>query len=324
MRRLSPSRRSGERGGILVLTAVFAIVMVMMAALVVDIGALHDEKRQLQNGADAAALGLAQLISETCAAGPCTKAVLDSAAQTLANGNALDGASAVEVVWPPDFTNRQITVKTATKAADGVGTILPFFFAKNFTGEAGKTVHARATATWAGLKRAKVVPLAISQCDFDTATKNGTEFNQYQVVTFHTQANPCGKNPGKDFPGGFGWIVDDDGAQDCNVTLSINDTVTGDTGNPGTPGSCLLNTLVGEDVLVPIYDDLYRDKKSKWQYHILGFAEFHLTGYQFPTQKTDDPPCNKGTCLGGYFIRFVPVGDLGGPSTLGQRPALVK
>lgn len=325
MRRVSLGRSSDERGAILVLTAVFAVVMVLMAALVVDIGAMHDERRQLQNGADAAALGLAEVLFKSCPTGPqtgqCTQGLLQVAAQTLANGNALDGKTTTVVVTP-DFAKQQITVKTSTKAADDT-TILPYFFAKAFTGEPGKTLKAQATATWSGLKRANVVPLAVSQCDFDAATKNATEFNKYQVVTFHTQVNDCGKNPGLDFPGGFGWVVDEDVA-DCNITLSINDTVAGDTGNPGTPGACVMKTLLDQDVLIPLYDNLFRDKKGKWQYHILGFAQFHLTGYEFPTQKTDDPPCKQGTCIGGYFVKFVPVGEFGGTTNLGQRPVLVK
>ena len=36
------------------------MVLVGMAALVVDVGAVVEEKRQLQNGADAAALAVAQ------------------------------------------------------------------------------------------------------------------------------------------------------------------------------------------------------------------------------------------------------------------------
>ena len=65
-----------ERGAVLPMVAVLTVAMVGMAALVIDVGALLDERRQLQNGADAAALGVAQLIASSCPDGPCVPATL--------------------------------------------------------------------------------------------------------------------------------------------------------------------------------------------------------------------------------------------------------
>ena len=64
--------RRDERGAIGVLVAIFigAGVLTGMGALVIDVGQLYQERAELQNGADAAALGVAKSCAlGTCAAG---------------------------------------------------------------------------------------------------------------------------------------------------------------------------------------------------------------------------------------------------------------
>ena len=55
-------------------------VLTGMGALVIDVGQIYQERAELQNGADAAALGVAK----SCALGACTPGV----AGQLADGNA--------------------------------------------------------------------------------------------------------------------------------------------------------------------------------------------------------------------------------------------
>jgi Flp pilus assembly protein TadG len=326
MRRLSAPGPADERGAVVVISAVFVVVILIMAALVVDIGALHDERRQLQNGADAAALGVAQ----TCAVtGVCPLPGSRLAtAGSLANGNALDSATTVDSVIV-DEAKKTVTVKTSTKAANG-GTILPYAFAQSFTGSSGATVHAKATATWSGLKRATVIPLTMSLCEFNAATSTNTVFDVPVRIVFHKDAGTCKSGPsGSDLPGGYGWVRDsnDSNPDDCNVTPSVGDLLPDDTGLPGTPHSCNLNTLLGKDILVPIYNSL-TGTGTNGIYKIYGFGEFHLTGFFFSNSEKGTTgsapfPCKKPeTCLGGYFVKFVPIGETGGPS-LGSRVALV-
>lgn len=318
-------RRAGdERGAVIIMMAAFTLVIVGMAALVVDVGAIHDEKRQLQNGADAAALGVAQLIGQTCATGSpaCLAATLTTRAQELANGNARDTATTVDSVTA-DYANRKVTVRTSTRDAAGT-TILPYQFGRALTGVNGKTVRASATASWAGLKRAAVIPLTLSKCEFTTATSNNTVFNLQRTILFHTKAASCGGGP--DLPGGFGWLLDnnDSNNDDCNVTPTAGDYVYDDTGVVGTPHSCDMATLLEKDVLLAVYDSL-TGSGGNGKYHIYGFGEFHLTGFRFTsTNSGGTVPCGSpNTCIAGYFVRFVPVGELGGP-TLGNRVALVR
>ena len=53
---MSPDRSLSERGAVAVLTAILSLVMLSMAALVVDLGHARDVRSQLQTAADAAAL----------------------------------------------------------------------------------------------------------------------------------------------------------------------------------------------------------------------------------------------------------------------------
>ena len=65
--------RRDERGvvGVIVAMLLGAGVLTGMAALVLDIGQIYQERIELQNGADAAALGVAK----SCALGACTAGV---------------------------------------------------------------------------------------------------------------------------------------------------------------------------------------------------------------------------------------------------------
>ena len=332
MRRVMPMGDRREDGAIIPILAVFSVVMVAMAALVIDVGALQDERRQLQNGADAAALGLAQYIAATCSKGGCTQSTLDAQARALASANALDNASAVKVD-PPDYTKQRVTVTTSTLAKDG-GTILPYQFGQAVTGARGQTVTAKAVATWVGLSRAKVIPLTLSKCEFDKVTAGNTVFDVPTVIYFHgdKDAGSCKTGPaGKDLPGGFGWLKDNNDANsnDCNITplastATSTYTVQDDSGLPGTPHACDMSTLVNQDVLVTLYSGL-TGTGSNGIYTIYGFGMFHITGYRFPSESAPKsaPPCKSGqSCIGGYFIKFVGTGDYGGPN-VGNRVALV-
>lgn len=324
MRGLTPRPRRDEKGAVIVMMTAFVLGMVGMAALVVDVGAILDEKRQLQNGADAAALGLARYMAKECPAvlaAPCTASQLQTKADELAVQNARDSSTKVEAPTANHAT-KEVTVKTSTLGG-GTDPILPYAFGQVLTGVRGQTVKATATASWAGLSSAPVIPLTLSKCEFTTVTQDSTVFDVPTIILFHTKAAPCGGGP--DLPGGFGWLKDDNDSNpdDCTVTPTVGDTIKDDTGVVGTPHSCNISTLLGKNVLFALYDS-FTGGGGNGKYHIYGFGEFHITGYYFSnSNKGGVVPCAPpNTCVGGYFIRFVPIGDLGGPN-LGDRVALV-
>lgn len=328
MRRLSSRLRRDEKGAFVVLMAAFITVILGMAALVVDVGSVLDEKRQLQNGADAAALGVAQHLAKTCPlTNTCTPASLQTQSESLARLNVRDGSTRVD---PPaaNYATKRVTVTTRTEDAAG-RTILPYSVAQALAGgRKGQPVHATASALWepAGLQRTPVVPLTLSRCEFLFATSNNTVFGVQTEIRFRGSNHACPGSPsGQDLPGGFGWLRDSDSSpDDCNITPSAGETVAEDSGRAGTPHSCTLSTLLNRDVYLALYDD-YFGSGSNGSYHLYGFAQFRLTGFRFPTQSGGNTaPCTTNACLIGSFVRFVATGDLGGPTNLGGfRVALV-
>jgi hypothetical protein len=286
--------RGDERGAIIVLAAVLIFAMVGMAALVIDVGAILDEKRQLQNGADAAALA-------------------------LVTANA--GANSAKVRLETDIG--RVTVVASTGA--GSTGVLPFKFGQILTGKKGQRVQATAVVRWGGIKRTDVIPLTISKCEFDEATIKNTVFDRPRVVLFKTKATKCISSNGSDLPGGFGWVADAT-PDDCSVTPSAGGTVGDDTGVRGTPGGCSLPSLLEKDVSLVVYDGT-SGTGSNGKYHIYGFANFHITGYQFASERGGTIACAASeSCLAGYFVRStgsIGTGEYGGPNLAGNRVYLI-
>ena len=289
MRGLSLHYRQSERGAVLILMAVISVVMVGMAALVVDVGSIMEEKRQLQNGADAGAMAVAQ----SCALGPCDPDL----ATDLANGNARDDAMTVKSVT---ITGNQVVVATETLSSSGTD-ILPFSFGRTASGDRGDTFESQATARWAPLNAGPALPLVVSACDV-------AKFRQVTTDSVFEFAKNAGCEGSTDTPGAFGWL---DTA--CPTTASKTPTVTvgtapADPGKSG-PKGCLDNWL-NKDVLVPVYGDVIEQGKT---YTIVGFAAIHLTGWRFPGDTSPSPPScgSSGSCISGRFINYVTTGPDG-------------
>ena len=291
--------RSDERGALIVLIAVFAVVMMGMAALVVDVGALLDERHQLQNGADAAVLAVAH----SCALGSCDA----TQAPGLADANSRDADSAVDSVTYPAV--RKVQVTTSTRG--GGTSILPYSFAQALSGVEGQTVRATATAVWGPIGRATAVRLAVSQCDVALLGISTVE----SVILFHGSSSTCAGSSGNDTAGAFGWLDADGTGNPCELTVSVNQTASADPGSSG-PASCLEPNL-DEDVLLPVFDDVVgvTGTGTNATYTIKGFARFHLTGYRFGSRRSVPPPACTGSssCIQGYFVRYVTASEaLGG------------
>src|SRR5580704_12889336 len=187
--------RRDERGaiGVIVALALGGGVLTGMGALVIDVGQLYQERSELQNGADAAAFGVAK----SCALGSCTPAVASQLAD--ANASSLTGGVAgVPLVCgsgslgscpsstgtltdcppaPPAGVSF-VQVSTSTLTASG-STLLPTVFAQTLLGNSayqGTSVQACAQVEWGPPAAATTVALIISACAWDQATQQGTLF----------------------------------------------------------------------------------------------------------------------------------------------------
>jgi len=317
-----------ERGANAVLIVFLLVPMMGFGALALDISAQHAERTQLQNAADAAALGVAQscgLEESTCSASS------QATATSFVSGNAgipVSGAATIENL---DLANNRVTVAAS---AD-----FPHFLESIINGDDSTPVLARATAEWEMGTSATVVPFAIGECTVPTTGSSA-------VTWIPIDNAPC---PGS-VPGGFGWL--DDGNPSCIKDVTLMDFTTITTGNTSkctitneeltaaaTQIGCNLSTIpnkyktnfeklfycfVGRTLLVPVYSLASAcpgTPPAGKSYCITKFAAFEIMGVHVKnTGGNQIDECKSGyKCtmpkdwgsLGfeGKFIKYLTVDD---------------
>ena len=265
-------RMNNDGGAVAVLVAILAMVLFGFAALVIDVGALYAERRQLQNGADAAALALAQ----ECAATSCgTAAAQLTMTQPYADGNARDGAANVRDICGKGDPNLAtcsppvsapgagyVRVRTQTGDDGGAAEMPPLLATLLDPDYDGTTVGASAVANWGspgGMRSA--LPFTFSDCEWEYYTNSGLTYPTIvppawpgpEAIVHLAGEGPVncpGKPPGSDTGGGFGWLGED--VDKCTEATIVDDFVGSLTG-AGSHG-CKYGSLVGTAVHVPVFD----------------------------------------------------------------------
>lgn len=305
MRRLIERRLRDDRGATSVIVAVLMVPLIGCLAIALDVGALYVERGQLQNGADAAALAVAQDCAED---GRCDDPA--GVAAGFASANANDGAA--DVMTPTFLDDHTVRVTTTTRdGASGAGALHHPFAA--LLGIESTTVRASATAEWVSLGKARVLPLAVSKCEFE-GNRHGTGklLIRYDMYMDSPVCEPHENHP---VPGGFGWLKRPDGT--CTVLVDLTTTKGNVDSEPGNsyPGACdsTMPTLEDQIVLVPVFDGARWADDAVKSYDVYGFAAFRLTGWKFAgsgyPQVNIDPtaPSCSGECRGiqGHFDHWV-------------------
>lgn len=328
--------RAEDRGATVVLVALSMVVMVGFTALAVDVGALWSDKKQLQNGADAGALAIAQ----SCVQGSCGD--VNTAADAFATANKLDGnATGTAMV-----SGNTVTVSTTSTRALWFAPVLGIDTAD---------IPAQATARWAVQSGGQFLPLTFSKCAFVEAggavdeSAVGTEMTLYLKAkdtgndkTDEDTADPIAtpsatsttypgidgdyvlpECPPKDavensIPGGFGWLEADGGT--CLTSLAVGDVVDSDPGVSDSGGCIDPEMLQNQVVPVPIFDTCLAGPNGDCQggaggkYHIWALAAFRITEYCLPNSggsalkwALDGFPgtCNAGMGPNGYRIKGI-------------------
>jgi hypothetical protein len=221
---------STERGAVASIVAILLTFGVVLgfAALSIDVGSLMWERRQLQNGADAAALALAKTCAEVPAACDTTVPATSSQITNLNNwANYKDGAGGLDdSVYPappsglagvcgrgiatlqpcqpptgalaecaplPDnlVANTSIPyVEVHTRTSENGGTLLPTWLIRTVAGGSeGSTVTACARAAYGNSGGTSTLPLTFSMCEWRFNTSNGTDYYGADPV-YGTGMNP--------------------------------------------------------------------------------------------------------------------------------------
>ncbi|MHA7306315.1 pilus assembly protein TadG-related protein [Arthrobacter sp. TMN-49] len=318
MRRITRHPKTGgaqnERGATAVTTAILMVVLLAFAAISIDVGMLYASRAQLQNGADAAALAIAN----NCAKGTCVQAANEVTAADLAKMNSNDELAKFKSVTRP--TSNSVKVVVSKDAAGGNPVQLVF---ANIFGKSQSDVSASATASWGPPESGTTVPWTFGKCVFD---KSLTAAQKAELAaTGNFTGDPSGahillrSDTGASYPGctaalgyatgGFGWL-DLEGGK-CEATVDVG---TGAAGSK--PGNSIDNLckpelagMLAEPILIPIFSSSTDKGGQHAEYTIYGFAAFQVTGWKFNPETHPDslaPACTKD-CRGfmGYFTRFV-------------------
>ena len=313
MRRL---RRRRDRGAIAVLVALSMVALLGFTALGVDGGQVWSDRKQLQNGADAGALAIAQ----ACAQGAC--GVYTSTADAYAKSNKLDG-NATGTVTNLDTTAGSVTVQSSSTRTLLFAPVL---------GIPSANITASATATWQPIGGGTFIPLTISLCAFYAQTNppaivgdpipTNTPMTIYYATPISSSlpisqdpSGACGSNPGAEPAGGFNWIGNQN--KDCTATISAGGVIASQPGN--TPKGCTWgSSLAGQTIQIPVFDYCVPStgcaNGANGSYHIYAIATFTITAYCFDTADYANVTQN---CTGnyadhyisGYFVSFASIGS---------------
>ena len=339
-----------ERGVIAPLAAILMVVLLGMTAFAVDAAMMYSERAQLQNGADSAALSIAQ----ACAATPPTAgcAVPKDDAAPLAKGNAVDGSSHVLTAT---VTGGTVDVTTQTENAAG-DKHFSLVFAR-VLGIQTADIRASAQAKFGGYSAADVVPLTFSKCESDPGfTKNLQFFPTHGSGLDDDAGYECKTAPssGWELPGGFGWL-EHPAVDGCNVRVDVNNPWIKAEEGQSFDSTCDAMFLRWKDklmaggtveVLVPIFNiscPVAGLKKSDpnpctpspyaKSFHIEAFAQISIRGWHFTgggsTYYTAEATAlssslglkNDDTGIFGKFVKRVTLAEaavLGGPTTYGS------
>ena len=297
------SVRKSESGQAFVLMALSLVVIMGMAALVVDVGNWYHTKRRLQATADAAALAGAQLL-------PTDSVGAQAMALSYADKNGGDVAGADIAVTSTAVADDTIGVRARKTDAGVFGSVL---------GIASADISARAKARVGPPLKARYVAPMVVFCDHPLIHNcNGDSTPDFGSDTT-MDYDPMGA------PGAFGMLNLDGGngtpgsSDEANWILHGFNKYLGLGDYRSDPGAKFSSSNIqdalearkGTVLLFPVYKQLDGQGQNA-AYEIIGWIGFHLTSYEVH---------GNNSTLHGYFTEFIAQGILsegggdGGPSS---------
>ena len=286
-------RLRDERGAVSTVVALLMVPLLGFAAISVDVANLYLKHEQLQSGADAGALAVAQ----DCARDSCGST--STTAQTMAAQNLRRGTPQTTV----SVAGGQVKVVATTTVSNTFAGVL---------GIRSSQVHARSTVAYGAPTGGRtVLPLAFSWCEWNQQTGGGMPSGTtVRTISFTKTSGTSCTGPSRNVvPGGFGWLTAGSG---CTSTAAIGQTLYSSPG-ASVPGGCSttdFEAVQNRTVLLPLFDQAGDTGSSAW-YHLYGYAAFTVTGYSFVGQyKWNGSGCGgNDRCIKGYFTRFVDLSE---------------
>ncbi|MGZ4356003.1 MAG: pilus assembly protein TadG-related protein [Gaiellaceae bacterium] len=280
-----------ERGQAIVLMTLSLVVIMGMAALVLDVGNWYHTKRRLQGTADAAALAGAQLL-------PNDSSGAQSQALTYANKNGGDVAGANITVTSTVLPNDTISVR-ARRTDPGIFS--------GILGIAGADIDARAKARVGPPTKARYVAPMVVDCAHPLIHNcDGASTPDFGVDTT-MDFDPMGA------PGAYGMLnlggVQNPGSSDeADWILHGFDQYLGLGNYRSDPGSKFSSSNIqdalearrGTVLLFPVFRVLDGTGQNA-VYEIIGWIGFHLTAFEVH---------GNNATLHGYFTEFIAQGIL--------------
>jgi Flp pilus assembly protein TadG len=276
-------RINDEQGAVTIIIAVTLGALLVVAALAIDAGMLYQERRQLQTAVDAAALAGAHELAEG------RPGTVDSVARDYVTKNISTPGIAVTVAYP---TATQVRV-SATATRD-------LFFARSF-GSKRASLSASATAGFGpAVSTTNLVPFIVPSSDVPTHIGGS---NNFSFVLGEDRPTSGGGQ------GGFFWLCDYEPhgggtpkLADWIVNGYPGEVSIGSVAN-GTGVKAALKSAMAEriakdpNVVIPVYDTT-AGAGANGEYHVVGFAEFVITGFKF----TGNPKTISGYFTNGRLV----------------------
>ena len=276
------TERKRERGQAAVLTVVFMIVLLGMAAAVLDVGSWYKEDRELQATMDAAVLAGAQALPDDTAE---ASALAEQYSTT--NGGGLDETE----ITTTKITDDTIQV-TGSRPAPG-------FFSK-VIGIDSVTVNATATARVGVLANARyAAPIAVDEQHPYLQAKRWGEETTLELDTLGPGAyrllNIDGSYGGTN-PATLGdWIRD---GYDDYMPLGdyYSDPGAKYNTNPNFKSALEDVIVTGQELLFPVYRS-FHEQGAGFVYEIVGWVGFVVTDFVIKGSKNNE--------ISGYFTQVV-------------------
>ena len=328
-----------DRGAVLVITAFLIVAMLGAAALVIDIGRGYVEKRRLQNGADAAALAVAQECARnaTCGA-PMTMA------DTYADANGSTDIDVTEVCGNGTGLSKcSGSAPSGTTGASGWVRVttendVTFILAPIMKAATGSTIDADAVAAWGPLGSATTIRFIISECEFQqmggsisgNVVPSGVSYIYSKKGNDKTDKNvdpQCtSSSSGGTISGNFAWL-DASSNDPCKAFITAGNTVGGDPGNnpeidKNTCAAVFDAMKAGEEFVIPVFNRVDNPGQPA-VYTVAGFVGYRFTGWKLsgntwpsgfdcPDPYTGGPGGGDLRCFRGQFTRLMEAGGFGG------------